>query len=306
MTSEFPMTNGQCKLHAARRRLGIGHWELDIHWSLNIGHWSFHPGSFHPGHWSLRRAFTLIELLVVIAIIAILAALLLPALSQAKMKAQGVTCLSNIKQLSVAWFLYADDNDDRLVNNHGKPETTARRQTWANNVQDWGASDDNTNELYLTDSKLGPYASRSAAVFKCPSDKWPAANGPRIRSMSMNAMVGDPGELANVFNPAYVQFFTSADIIDPANIFVFLDEHPDTINDGFFVNRLEDYKWGNLPASYHNNAANFSFADGHTEVHRWVIGSTIRPARPGGVGGTFRASPPADFQWLKDRTSYKK
>ena len=92
----------------------------------------------------------------------------------------------------------------------------------------------------------------------------------------------------------------------PAQNWILLDEREDSINDGFFVNRVEDYKWGNLPASYHNNAANFSFADGHTEIHRWVIGSTVRPARPGGVGGTFPASPPADFQWLKDRTSYKK
>ncbi len=253
-----------------------------------------------------REGFTLIELLVVIAIIAILAGLLLPALGKAKMKAQGTACMSNIKQLSIAWFLYADDNEDRLVNNHGKPETTAKRQTWANNVEDWGMSDDNINPIYLTEGKLGPYTSKSAAIFKCPSDRAPAANGDRIRSMSMNAMVGDPGELTNVFNPTYVQFFTFADMADPSGIFVFLDEHPDTINDGFFVNRLDDYKWGNLPASYHNNAANFSFADGHTETHRWVAGGTVRPPVQGGVGGTFDASPTTDFQWVKDRTSIKK
>src|SRR6266436_6819503 len=130
-----------------------------------------------------RRAFTLIELLVTIAMIAILAALLLPALTRSKDKAQAITCAGNIKQLAVAWFLYADDNGELLVNNHGVPETLARRQTWANNVEDWLDGPDNTNTIYLTDSKLGPYANRSAKIYKCPADREPAANGPRIRSM---------------------------------------------------------------------------------------------------------------------------
>src|SRR6266436_1436450 len=100
-----------------------------------------------------RRAFTLIELLVTIAMIAILAALLLPALTRSKDKAQAITCAGNIKQLAVAWLLYADDNVDLLVNNHGVPETLARRQTWANNVEDWESSDDNTNLTLLSESK---------------------------------------------------------------------------------------------------------------------------------------------------------
>jgi prepilin-type N-terminal cleavage/methylation domain-containing protein/prepilin-type processing-associated H-X9-DG protein len=251
-------------------------------------------------------AFTLIELLVVIAIIAILAALLLPALAGAKARAQATVCMNNIKQLSLGWYLYADDNDDELINNHGKGETILSRNTWANNVQDWGSSDDNTNTIYLTASLLGPFVSRSAAVYKCPSDKAPAANGPRIRSFSMNAMVGNPGEQLDKFNPTYRQYFKGSDIPDPSSTFVFIDEHCDTINDGFFVNRLDDYQWGNLPASYHNGAANLSFADGHTEIHRWIVGDTIKPPVQGGVGGIFTPSATTDFEWLKQRTSVKK
>jgi len=252
----------------------------------------------------IARAFTLIELLAVIGIIAILAALLLPALATSKAKAESIRCAGNIKQLSLAWTLYADDFSDWLVNNHGVPETLARRQTWANNVEDWLASDDNTNLFFLTDSKLGPFVNRSAQVYKCPADREPAPNGPRIRSMSMNAMVGNPGELTNQFNPLYVQFYKKSQFQNPAGTFVFLDEHADTLNDGFFVNRLEDYAWGNLPASYHNGAANFSFADGHLEAHRWVVPATVRPVLRTRIN-KFPAAPATDFEWLKVRTSYK-
>ena len=253
-----------------------------------------------------HQGFTLIEVLVVIAIIAVLAALLLPTLANAKTKAQGIGCANNIKQLSLAWSMYADENEDLLVNNHGIQETLRTQQNWVNNVEDWLNSDGNTNLASLTGGKLAPFLAASTAVFKCPSDKSVAENGPRMRSMSMNSMVGAPGELTNRFNPQLVQFFRLADIPQPVNIYVFLDEHPDTINDGFFMNRWEEPRWGNLPASFHNGAANFSFADGHIESHRWIVGDTRRPAVHGGASGTFPASPTTDFDWLKERTSVRK
>ena len=232
------------------------------------------------------KGFTLIELLVVIAIIAILASMLLPALSKAKAKAQGILCLANQKQLQMAWQMYSDENE-KFINNHGIGETRDKRQN----------------------CKIAPYCNRNVGVFKCPSDRSVADNGPRIRSMAMNAMVGDTGILSNRFNPLYRQFLKSGDVDRPTERFVFIDEHPDTINDGFFVNDLDTYSWGNLPGSYHNGAANFSFVDGHAEVHKWAVTGekgTVRPPVKGGYGARFDASPNTDFQWLLDHTSSKR
>jgi prepilin-type N-terminal cleavage/methylation domain-containing protein/prepilin-type processing-associated H-X9-DG protein len=236
-------------------------------------------------------AFTLIELLVVIAIIAILASILLPALSQAKGRAQAILCLNNTKQLTLGWQLYADDFEGRLPYNLGMAGSSFRTPlNWVNNVMSWGLDSDNTNTATLTEASLGPFVSQATAIYRCPSDhvisaaQSAAGWDGRIRSYSMNAMVGDAGEISssgvNTNNPDYVQFFKITQIPQPTEIFVFLDEHPDSINDGYFLERDYYPEWHDLPASYHNGATAFSFADGHSALHRWTQPGTCRPPLP--------------------------
>jgi len=225
---------------------------------------AFMPG-LPKGSAGPRRepGFNLVELLVVIAIIALLAALLLPVLGRAKAKASAVACLNNTRQLTLAWTLYGDANGDRCVNNHGVDQTRAERNTWANQVLAWGAEPDNTNALLLTEALLGDAIGKSVRAFKCPADQVRADNGERLRSYALNCMVGNPGKLLDEYNRDFRQFFRPSDFARPNALFLFLDEHPDTINDGFYMIRLGRYEWSNLPASFHNGAANVSFADGH-------------------------------------------
>ena len=256
-----------------------------------------------------KNAFTLIELLIVISIIGILAGLLLPALTKAKSKAHAIKCLSNVKQLALGWTLYANDHEGKYVNNHGRDQTREERNNWANNVLDWENNSDNTNKLALTTSLLSPYMADIIKIFKCPSDKSRAQNGYRNRSYSMNHLIGNPGSLLNQFNPKYIQFISENNIRQPSEIFVFLGEHPDTINDGYYMNKFHEYKWGNLPASYHNGATALSYADGHASTHRWTVtgeNGTIRPPEKGAVGGIITAKPITDFQWIVDRSSILK
>jgi prepilin-type N-terminal cleavage/methylation domain-containing protein/prepilin-type processing-associated H-X9-DG protein len=266
------------------------------------------------------RGFTLVELLVVISIIGLLAGLLLPALAGAKSKASAISCLNNQRHLMLACLLYAGDFDDALPYNMGADEirrtvSQHRYWNWTSSIMSWELDADNTNTVLLTEGGIGPYTSRVAKIYRCPRDSAvsdiQAAAGwrGRVRSYSMNAMVGDAGEYSrggdNVNNPGYRQFFKLGQIPSPSDIFVLIEEHPDSINDGYFLNKPDSLEWIDLPASYHQGAANLALADGHMESHQWRLTSTRPPAQPDAAKLPLRLSMTdrADFQWLMERTT---
>ncbi len=267
--------------------------------------------------------FTLVELLVVIAIVAILASLLFPALQRSKERARAMTCMANKKQLTLAWIMYSGDNDERLAYNLGSDSSAtawaAKTQpNWVNNVMDWELSPDNTNTDFVNSSLLSFYVNGSTTLFRCPSDqalsdvqKRAGWHYGRVRSVSMNAMVGDPGNAlrwgVNTNNPEYSQFLRESDIPSPSSIFVFLDEHPDSINDGYFLMK-DSGQWVSLPGSYHSGGGSFSFADGHTVIHRWVDAATVRPPFPDAAGLpiSLRSNATNDYNWVLRHSSFER
>jgi prepilin-type processing-associated H-X9-DG protein/prepilin-type N-terminal cleavage/methylation domain-containing protein len=271
----------------------------------------------------LVAAFTLLELLVVVAIIGILSALLLPALARTKALGQSVSCLSNLRQLALAGSLYVDDAHDALPYNLGSAEIRQKVakgifQNWTSSVMSWELEADNTNTTLLTEGGIGPYTSRAVGIYRCPADRVvsdvQARQGwsTRVRSYSMNAMVGNAGEFstsgANVNNPYYRQFFSLTQIPEPSQIFVFIEEHPDSINDGYFINKFYIRRWMDLPASLHGGRANLTFADGHAETRKWRYASTMPLSRPDAAHLPFNvpAVEPGDYDWLMARTSLDK
>jgi len=279
--------------------------------------------------WSTPRphGFTLIELLVVIAIIAILAAMLLPALSRVKCKAHAVHCMNNGKQLMVAWRMYSDDNLDRLLGCNG--EDTNRLDCivdrpsevcWLDFTSKQGNWDPGVT---ISAGAMWSYTGKNAAIFKCPGDRSTVQVGtqilPRVRSMSMSQVFSKSGpwldKIANTGQTVWRTYDKLSAIVNPSKTWVFVDEHPDSINGLGFANACTGADAPataqiiDFPANFHCGGCGFSFADGHSVIHKWM-GTKIRNA-PVDYTGTIPLNVPAgdswvDVQWMAENTTVRR
>lgn len=270
-----------------------------------------------------RGAFTLIELLVVIAIIAILAAMLLPALAKAKTKSQGISCINNLKQLQLAFLIYADDHNGVLL--ASQTAVTGGRVNWITGNLDYDTDPSNWDiNQDVVKSPMWPYTGKSAAIFKCPADNASVlvsgVKRPRVRSNSMSQVFGTGEWLdggPNASQVAYLIYGKSSQVVSSTKTFVFVDEHPDSINDAAFANQCRgaqplDAPGGeqiiDYPASYHNGACGFSFFDGHAEIHKWR-GSRIKAPVTGvlmPLNVTANPNSGPDVRWMAENSTVKR
>jgi len=263
------------------------------------------PGDKHEG-------FTLIELLVVIAIIAILAAMLLPALAAAKNKAYSVQCVSNVKQLQTGWNMYANDNNDMMMPN--SPSGAASQGTsWCGGANEsWASSDANTNLVYYRTNLMASYMTGQLGVYRCPADRIPSANGQRIRTYSMQGQVGTKLQYQQ-YAKIYLKTSDVVNSPGPSDLIIFIEENMCSLNDGYMqVNNAYGATAGtysgsatfpDVPGSYHKWGCGMSFADGHSEIHKWVTAALKIPVVYGQtqnnvVAGNPSGSTAVDWQWF--------
>lgn len=269
------------------------------------------------GRTARRDGFTLIELLVVIAIIAILAGLLLPALGRAKLKAQGIGCMNNLRQMMLGWRLYAEDHNDLLL---ASLNVGAPRVLWCSGNLDYTTAAANWDpDADLARSPLMPYiGQRNFKIWKCPADATFVRNAsgqvvPRVRSNSMSQVFDYGSWLPPSLFTTYARLTT---IRIPAKTWVLIDEHPDSINDAAFAVQMAvpsmpqtmgDVRIIDYPASFHGGACGLSFADGHSEIHRWK-GRAIQPRVTGSLIPLNQPAGDArnDIIWLSDVTTVAK
>lgn len=262
------------------------------------------------------RGFTLIELLVVIAIIAILAALLLPALSLAQQQAQRIKCLNNEKQLSLTWSLYAGDANEYLVNNGGEQNRNAANRLWV--LGDFhNFAEAFTNTAFLIDRRYAAFAAYipSKETYKCPSDKttYVLSKGrpvPQVRSYAMNVYLAPNGEMDSHLSSRYQTFRKTAAIATPSELFLFQDLTPQSLCTPAFIVHLPgapSSSFFHLPATHHNRGGVVSFTDGHAENHRWFDPGTFRNATLGQrIDHNFTSANSKDLTWIQTRTSLLK
>jgi prepilin-type N-terminal cleavage/methylation domain-containing protein len=269
-----------------------------------------HRHSFAPRRPRPPRGFTLIELLVVIAIIAILAAMLLPALSRAKRKAEAVQCVSNLKQLQFGWQMYAGDFNDYMLPNAPLGSTTDK--TWCyGSTEDWHFADANTNAALYRQSIMAPFMGNQLGVYKCPADKIPSDNGPRLRTYSMQSQMGNlyTYGITRAYNPNYAAYKKVAELVSPlppALALVFLEENMCSMNDGYLQVNNGTPVFPDVPGSYHIWSTGVSYADGHNEIHKWRTSVLAIPVKYGYSAASIGTGVNnADWKWYSEHTSVR-
>ncbi|HAB17581.1 MAG TPA: hypothetical protein PLX89_18595 [Verrucomicrobiota bacterium] len=256
-----------------------------------------------------EAGFTRTEALAVLTTVLLLAGLFLSAGAGTRQTNENVVCRSNLRHLAQAWQAYALDHGDRFV---GSPEgagaqSAADGEYWATGWLDWATSGQSANQANVQVPAFVPYVGRNPRVFHCPSDRYLSAPqvargwSARVRSYSMNYQFGPvPQDITNLR-----RFERFTDVPETSKFFVFVEEHPDSINDPVFITSLGGPTWADLPASFHDRSANFAMADAHVETHRWVSERTIIPVRFIFPIVTVSPTDP-DFRWVFERTSVKK